>query len=273
MSFVMLQVDAFVVPDKPFSGNPAAVVFLDRKVPEPWMQGLAMENNLSETAYVRPEDGAFRLRWFTPATEVDLCGHATLATAHALWETGSLSKDHPASFHTRSGELTARRASGRIELDFPAEPAHELPPGDLPSGLAEALGVQIVAAGKNRFDYLIEVPDAASVHAAEPDLRALAKTSARGIMITSRATGNNPGCDFVSRFFAPAEGIDEDPVTGSAHCALAPWWCDRLDKKTLTGYQAFQRGGLIECERRGDRVALRGNARTVFRAELCITPQ
>jgi PhzF family phenazine biosynthesis protein len=258
----VVQVDAFT--DRPFSGNPAAVVVLDRPGEERWMQNVALEMNLSETAFlVRRKDGGFDLRWFTPAVEVDLCGHATLASAHVLWEEGHLEPDLQARFHTRSGILTADRRDGRIVLDFPATPEREVEP---PHGLIQALGIEAEYVGKNAFDYLVEVDSENTLRAAAPDFGALRAVPARGIIVTARAS--SPGFDFVSRFFAPAAGIIEDPVTGSAHTTLGPFWAPRLGKTSLVAYQASPRGGIVEVELSGNRVLLGGRAVTVLRGEL-----
>lgn len=256
-----VQVDAFA--DGAFSGNPAAVCLLPAPRDEAWMAAVAREMNLSETAFLVREGEVFHLRWFTPAVEVDLCGHATLASAHALWEEGSLADDAIARFRTRSGELTARRDGDWIEMDFPANPPA---PAETPDGLFDALGLRGVHVGRSRFDYLVEVEDEAAVLGARPQLERLAEVEARGVMITARA--DRPGYDFVSRFFAPRAGVGEDPVTGSAHCALAPYWSEKLGKDEMVGYQASARGGTVRVKVAGDRVLLRGRAVTVLRGEL-----
>ncbi len=258
-------VDAFT--DVPFRGNPAGVCWLDRTVPDDWMQSLAMEMNQAETAFLLREQDELRLRWFTPASEVDLCGHATLASAHFLWATGRLQPDRVARFRTRSGLLTAAPApDGSITLDFPATPPA---PAEPPAGLLTALGTPAGEVWSNRkpqADYLIRLDDAALVLALEPDFAALRRVDARGVIVT--APGNRPGVDFVSRFFAPRFGIDEDPVTGSAHCTLAPFWAARLGRTTLTGYQASRRGGTVHTRLIGDRVELTGRAVTVLRGTI-----
>jgi len=262
MGIRVLQVDAFT--DRPFSGNPAAVVVLEKPVDERWMQNVALEMNLAETAFlVRRRDEDFDLRWFTPAVEVDLCGHATLASAHVLWEDGHLARDARARFHTRSGVLTADRRDGSIVLDFPATPAQKVEP---PEGLIRALGVRDTYVGKNAFDYLVEVDSEAVVRATTPDFGALGAIGGRGVIVTARAS--SAGFDFVSRFFAPAAGINEDPVTGSAHCTLGPFWAARLAKTSFVAYQASPRGGVVRVELAGDRVLLGGQAVTVLRGEL-----
>ncbi len=262
MALTITQVDAFA--SKAFEGNPAAVCVLPEPADAAWMQRVAREMNLSETAFlVRRKDGGFDLRWFTPGVEVDLCGHATLASAHVLWESGYLAPDAPAIFHTRSGRLTASSRDGWIEMDFPAEPDE---PARGPDWLGDALGTEPVYVGRNRFDYLIEVDDEATVRRLDPDLRMLAELGPRGVMVTARA--GTDGIDFVSRFFAPCTGIDEDPVTGSAHCCLGPYWQRRLGRDAFTAWQASARGGLVKVTVRGDRVLLSGQAITVLRGEL-----
>jgi PhzF family phenazine biosynthesis protein len=263
------QVDAFT--NEPFCGNPAAVCLLPAARDERWMQQVAREMNLSETAFlVRRPDG-FDLRWFTPLVEVDLCGHATLASAHVLWEQGELGPDETARFHTRSGLLTALRRGDWIELDFPAAPVVAAEP---PAGLVEALGVEPVFAGRSARDNLIEVASEAEVQALAPDFTALRRIEARGVIVTSRAstpnpsTGSGQGFDFVSRFFGPRVGIDEDPVTGSAHCTLGPYWQERLGKTEMLAYQASARGGVVRVAVRGRRVGIAGQAITMLRGEL-----
>lgn len=258
----IVQVDSFT--DRPFAGNPAAVCVLPAAADERWMKDVAREMNLSETAFLHPEAGGWRLRWFTPAAEVDLCGHATLAAAHVLWEDAHLEPAATASFQTRSGLLTANRRSEWIELDFPATaPAAAA----APVGLLEALGVgRVVAVGRSRFDFLVELEDGAQLRALRPDFGALARVDARGVIVT--AASDVAGADFVSRFFGPAVGVDEDPVTGSAHCCLAPYWSARLGCDELVGYQASARGGSVRVALRGDRVLLGGQAVTVMRGEL-----
>jgi PhzF family phenazine biosynthesis protein len=255
------QIDAFA--DRPFTGNPAAVCVLEGPAPEPWMRDVAMEMNLSETAFLHPEGEDWRLRGFTPAVEVALCGHATLASAHLLWEDGRLAPDAVARFHTASGPLTARRADGWIEMDFPAKPEQEADP---PAGLIEALGARPLYVGRSQFDLLVELESEAAVRALTPDIGLLRGVECRGVIVTARAgTGE---ADFVSRFFAPRAGVDEDPVTGSAHCVLAPFWSHRLGRAELTGYQASRRGGVVRVRHEGERVALIGRAVTVLRGHL-----
>lgn len=261
MSQSLYHVDAFT--SRPFAGNPAAVCVMSEPREEAWMQDVAAEMNLSETAFLHPENDGFRLRWFTPTTEVELCGHATLASAHVLWEAGHLERDREAVFHTRSGELTATTRGDWIAMDFPAEPARE---AELPERLIAALGSEPVFAGRNRFDHLIELESADAVRELTPDLALLRKTEIRGMIVTAQSEAE--GHDFVSRFFAPGVGVDEDPVTGSAHCCLGPYWGERLGKTELIGYQASARGGVVRMTCSGDRVLLSGQAVTVMVGEL-----
>jgi len=221
--------------------------------------------NLSETAFpLLREDGGYDLRWFTPQVEVDLCGHATLATAHILWETRRLSPSDVARFRTRSGPLAAERVEERIELDFPAIPVID---ADVPEGLLDALGVRSVRhVARPRADFLVELDDEAAVRELVPDISQLKRLRIRGVIVTARGSGG--GFDFVSRFFAPGAGIDEDPVTGSAHCALAPYWAARLGKTEMVGFQASARGGIVRVRLTDDRVKLGGQAVTVLRGEL-----
>lgn len=255
------QVDAFT--DRPFAGNPAAVCLLPSAANDVWMQQVAREMNLAETAFlVRRPDG-FDLRWFTPTVEVDLCGHATLASAHVLWEEGHLRSDQTARFHTRSGVLSASREGTLIWLDFPATPPQ--PVAGLPE-LEHALGTTIKFLGRTTFDYLVELESETAVRSLEPDLSALARLGTRGVIVT--ALSNNGSHDFVSRFFAPGAGIAEDPVTGSAHCGLGPFWAARLGRTELVGFQASARGGTVRVRLEGDRAHLGGHAVTVLRGEL-----
>ncbi len=257
----LYQVDAFT--DRAFAGNPAAVCFLKEARDADWLQRVAAEMNLSETAFLLPRTDGYDLRWFTPNVEVDLCGHATLASAHVLWETERLPADRPARFHTRSGVLTCVRQGKHIEMDFPSTPpsAHAGP-----DGFAAALGTTPLWIGKTRFDFFAELASETAVRELRPDFARIAALGGRGFLVTARAS--TAGFDFVSRFFAPATGVNEDPVTGSAHCCLAPFWAERLGKTELTGYQASSRGGIVGVEVVGDRVKLRGNAITVLRGEL-----
>lgn len=255
------QVDAFA--GKPFSGNPAAVVLLPRSRPASWMRAVAAEMNLSETAFLLRRGDGFSLRWFTPAVEVPLCGHATLASAHVLFEEGCLRSASVAKFYTRSGPLTARRVSGWLELDFPALPQE---PAKGPAGLERALGAKPVYVAKTPGNCLVEVRSEAVLRALEPDFKALAALPPSSFIVT--APSDSKRFDFVSRCFAPAEGIDEDPVTGSAHCCLGPFWGKRLGKSRLVAYQASCRGGVVRMELKGPRVLLRGKAVTVLRGAL-----
>jgi PhzF family phenazine biosynthesis protein len=262
------QVDAFA--DRAFGGNPAAVCVVGAggrlDGDSEWMQSVAAEMNLSETAFLSPQgSGAFGLRWFTPTAEVDLCGHATLASAHVLWEQGS--PEELLEFDTRSGVLTAvRGGDGLIQLDFPADPPAALGTGGV-DGLTDALGARAVGVHRGRFDLLVEVADAATVRRLVPDFRALAAFPVRGVIVTAGGDGLD-GADFVSRCFYPATGVDEDPVTGSAHCTLASFWCPRLGRPSLVGWQASARGGRVGVELADDRVILTGRAVTVLRGEL-----
>lgn len=272
MSTTMIQVDSFT--DRPFAGNPAAVCVLDAPASDGWMQRVATEMNLSETAFLHRVDGGprYRLRWFTPSVEVDLCGHATLAAAHVLWQDRHLDADSVAEFDTRSGLLTARRRDDWIELDFPAEPIDTVivDPEDL-DRIASAIGGPVLFAGRNRFDLLVELVDEAAVIGLRPDFGKVKAILARGVIATSRST--DPAFDFVSRFFAPRVGVDEDPVCGSAHCCSGPFWASRLGRSELTAHQVSPRGGVIKLRMSGSRVALIGQATTVLRCELLSEPE
>jgi len=263
MGLKIYQVDAFT--DRPFAGNPAGVCVLPKPADETWMQNLAREMNLSETAFLVKQAGGFNLRWFTPSVEVELCGHATLASAHVLWETSLIDQKEHARFHTLSGPLSARKVGDWIELDFPLLPQRPVTP---PPGLAEALGVSPVYIGQGRHDYLVEVASEETVRALNPNFGELRNLKVRGVIVTSKAV--MPGYDFVSRFFAPGAGIDEDPVTGSAHCCLGPYWRDKLGKDELVAYQASKRGGTVRVRVGTDRVYLRGQAVTVMIGELAV---
>jgi len=257
------QVDAFT--EKPFSGNPAGVCVLNEKLDENLMQNIAREMNLSETAFLVKNNEGYDLRWFTPDAEIDLCGHATLVSAHILWEKGYLGKDREAKFSTKSGLLTAKMNEGWIELNFPALPEEKTEP---PAGLLEALGVEASYVGKNRFDYLVEVESEEIVRVIKPDFPKLLKVPARGVIVTARARAGE--YDFVSRFFAPEVGIWEDPVTGSAHCCLGPYWQKKLNKNEFIAYQASERGGVLKVKVTGERVLISGKAVTVLEGELLI---
>jgi PhzF family phenazine biosynthesis protein len=262
MGQTIFQVDAFT--DKPFAGNPAGVCVLPEPRSERWMQDVAREMNLSETAFLLKQEDGFQLRWFTPAAEVELCGHATLASAHILWETEYLQPQEQARFHTRSGLLMAERLDGNwIELDFPAKPEQTT---DAPPHLLEALGIQAQYVGVNVFDYLVEVDTEETLRNMQPDITLLAQVPVRGVIVTSRAS--TPDYDFVSRFFAPRVGVNEDPVTGSAHCCLTPYWSKRLGKNELLAYQASARGGVLRVRNSADRVKIGGQAVTTLRGEL-----
>ena len=257
------QVDAFT--SIPFSGNPAAVCILRAPANSEWMQQVACEMNLSETAFLMEQNDRYHLRWFTPALEVDLCGHATLAAAHVLWEQQLLDKDSEAHFHTRSGLLTARWRQGWIEMDFPAEPPA---PADPPAMLLVALDIDATTyCGRNRFDYLIELEGESELRDLKPDYAQLMGVDTRGIIVTSRSDGDKD-YDFVSRFFCPRVGVNEDPVTGSAHCCLGPYWQQHINKETLTGFQASQRGGIVLVRPRNSRVILSGQAVTTIQGQI-----
>jgi predicted PhzF superfamily epimerase YddE/YHI9 len=262
MSVPIYQVDAFT--DRLFTGNPAAVCLLTGPRDKTWMQNLAAEMNLSETAYVVPRADGFDLRWFTPAVEVDLCGHATLASAHVLWETGQVPPDLEANFHTASGLLTARRDGEWIELDFPAFPPQQCA---VPPLLLEGLGVKPVWVGRSGDKFLVELENEQAVRAVAPNFGRLRDLEA-GVIVTSRS--DDPAFDFVSRFFGPAFGIDEDPVTGSAHCHSGPHWSGRLGKSELMARQVSHREGVVRVRMSGDRTLLGGQAVTVFRGELAV---
>jgi PhzF family phenazine biosynthesis protein len=260
MGIAITQVDAFT--SQPFAGNPAAVCILSKAPEEQWMRDVAREMNLSETAFLVPQDGGYNLRWLTPEVEVDLCGHATLAAAHVLWEEDHLAAAQ-ARFHTRSGVLLAERKGDWIEMDFPAKREEAAEP---PADLAGALGLTPVYVGRNQFDYLVEVESAAALRGARPDHGVLRKLPVRGIIVTARS--DTPEYDFISRFFAPGSGIDEDPVTGSSHACLGPYWNKRLGQTEFVAYQASARGGVVRVRCAGDRVFLGGQAVTVLRGEL-----
>jgi len=261
MGQTIYQVDAFT--SRAFAGNPAAVCILAAPPPEAWMRDVAREMNLSETAFLVPKEDGFNLRWFTPTVEVELCGHATLASAHILWQTGVLRPDEQARFHTLSGLLTAERKGDWIELDFPAKPEEPTKPWD---ELVSGLGITPRYVGKSHFDYLVEADSEQTVRSLDPDFTLLKRTKARGVIVTARAEGEE--FDFVSRFFAPGAGVDEDPVTGSAHCVLGPFWAKHLGKTEFVAYQASARGGVVRVRLVGNRVKLGGQAVTVMRGEL-----
>jgi PhzF family phenazine biosynthesis protein len=262
MPLQIVQVDAF--SSQAFGGNPAAVCILPEPRDEKWMAKIAMEMNLSETAFLLANGDGYQLRWFTPAVEVDLCGHATLASAHVLWEDGRLEPGVAARSHTKSGLLTCERRGAWIEMNFPAKLEQ---PAEPPPQLAEALGCDLKYTGRNQFDYLVEVADETTLRALEPRHYLLRQLPVRGVIATARGSGEY---DFVSRFFAPGSGIDEDPATGSAHCALAPFWAARLGKTEMTGFQASPRGAVVKVRVAGDRVFLLGQAVTVLRGDLLV---
>jgi PhzF family phenazine biosynthesis protein len=257
----LFHVDAFT--RQPFKGNPAAVCVLDAPRDDAWMQSVAREMNLSETAFLRAGEERYQLRWFTPSTEVDLCGHATLASAHVLWATGDVAGDDGIEFETRSGVLSARRSGDWIELDFPSTPEQE---AACNVDLRRAIGATPVYVGKSIFDFLVEVSSEQVLRDLDPDFMVLERANARGIIVTAQAGSSE--YDFVSRFFAPQSGVPEDPVTGSAHCCLAPYWARRLGKDELVGFQASARGGTVRVRLQGDRVVLAGEAVTVIEGEL-----
>jgi PhzF family phenazine biosynthesis protein len=261
MNQPIILVDAFT--ERPFSGNPASVCILEKLREDSWMQKVAREMNLSETAFLVKRPLGYDLRWFTPETEVDLCGHATLASAHVLWEDGHLALDEAVQFSTRSGILTCRMKEGWIEMDFPAEPEKTTV---APPELITALGVIPVYVGKNRFDYLIEIESEKVLRSLTPDYTMLRTVPMRGVIVTARSIMKK--YDFVSRFFAPRVGINEDPVTGSAHCCLGPYWQKKMRQYAFFAYQASARGGELQVTVQADRVHLSGRAVTVLRGEL-----
>jgi PhzF family phenazine biosynthesis protein len=261
MPIRIVTVDAFT--DIAFTGNPAAVCILHEPRPEEWMRNVAREMNLSETAFLLPQADGYDLRWLTPSVEIDLCGHATVASAHVLWQDGHLPAGQQARFHTRSGLLMADQRGEWIELDFPVKIATVSQP---PAELLAALGVQALAVAKNAFDYLVEVESEEILRGMSPDHATLRKIPVRGVIVTARSS--TPGFDFISRFFAPGSGIDEDPVTGSSHTALGPYWGGKLGKSEMTGYQASARGGVVRVRLNGDRIILGGQAVTVMQAQL-----
>ena len=263
MPHKLYQVDAFT--HEPFKGNPAAVCLLEGPEPDEWMQNLAAEMNLSETAFLLPEEDAWGLRWFTPTTEVDLCGHATLASASVLFEIHPQSRAESLVFHTRSGELKARWSDGAVELDFPAMTPEPL---TIPSGMAEILGVQFIGGVFSGDFYLFETENAQQIKDAAPDFTALKALPMPEVIITAKS--DDPHFDFISRFFAPQLGVDEDPVTGSAHCLLAPYWAQKLGKTEMKAFQASQRGGQLDVRLEGERVRITGGTRFIFEADLLV---
>jgi len=261
MSQQVIQVDAFT--SKPFAGNPAAVCLMEKAGDEAWMQSVAMEMNLSETAFLYPVENSYHLRWFTPVAEVELCGHATLASAHVLYEDGHVKHGEPIQFQTLSGELVARRSDSWIELDFPAT---QSTPATAPILLTKALEVDIKRCAKASHAYLVELESEESVRNLVPNLSAIAEVGEGRLIVTAESSRSD--LDFVSRFFAPGLGINEDPVTGAAHTVLGPYWAERLGKTEFLAYQASKRGGYVKVRVDGDRVFLGGQAVTVMRGEL-----
>lgn len=256
MGCEIYTVDAFA--NRPFTGNPAAVCLLDAAADKAWMQAVANEINLSETAFLlRKADEEWELRWFTPKVEVNLCGHATLASAHVLWREAGI-QTQLLRFHTRSGVLIATRDANEICLDFPADPVAL---AASPAGLESGLGVEVQSVYRGREKFLVVLPDANAVRDLTPDLPFLMSLDAQGVIVTAQS--DRPSYDFISRFFAPKAGVPEDPVTGSAHCALGPFWGGRLGKSMLRGFQASARGGAVGVRLHGERVELRGEALTV----------
>jgi PhzF family phenazine biosynthesis protein len=261
MNIPLFQVDSF--SSEPFRGNPAGVCLLPCERGEEWMLNVAREMNLSETAFLYKLEDGFSLRWFTPKVEVSLCGHATLAAAHILWETRQIKENEEARFYTKSGLLTAAKKGDWIELNFPSRAWEE---AVLPEQVKLALGIEPKYVGRNVRTYLIEVDSENAVRTLKPDFDMLKKTAVKAVIVTSLAYGN--GYDFVSRFFAPGIGIEEDPVTGAAHCYLGPYWQRKLNKNEFIAYQASERGGYIKVRVEGERVFLSGNAVTVFSINL-----
>ncbi|MDY6866714.1 MAG: PhzF family phenazine biosynthesis isomerase [Chloroflexota bacterium] len=263
MTHTLYQVDAFT--EKPFKGNPAGVCLLAGPKSDRWMQNLAKEMNISETAYLLPEEGGWRLRWFTPKTEVDLCGHATLASAKVLFELHPELRDEQVRFYTKSGDLQARWVDGGVELDFPAMAGQ---PFSYEGNVDQALGLRTLEGVYSGNYFLFLAEDERQVRKAQPDISGLEKLPMLEVIIT--AESRDPEFDFVSRFFAPQLGVDEDPVTGSAHCLLTPYWANKLGKSTLNAYQASARGGRLRVRLEGERVKIQGAAKIIFKAELFI---
>lgn len=261
MTVQFYKIDAFT--NEAFKGNPAAVCLLTEEQDAEWMQKVASEMNLSETAFLLPKENGYSLRWFTPVAEVDLCGHATLASAHALFEHGTLGDQISVQFFTKSGILTATKQGDWIELNFPSEPPEEC---ECPEYLLNGLGHSVTYCGKNRMDYIVEVESEELVRNLEPNWSELEKVDTRGIVVTARSTGSE--FDFVSRAFFPALGISEDPVTGSAHCGLAPYWEKQLNKQDFLAFQASARGGILKVSIKKDRILIGGQAVTVMRGEI-----
>jgi PhzF family phenazine biosynthesis protein len=263
MAVPLFKVDAFT--SEPFKGNPAAVVLLEYAERAPWMQNVAMEMGLSETAFLWPEGEGYHIRWFTPKVEVELCGHATLASAHVLFGQGLLKHGQEAHFRSLSGPLRARQDGHLVELDFPAKPPQ---PIKAPPRLAEALGAEPIYVGTDGSDYLALFEEEGTVRNLAPHMALLTTVETRGVCVTAKSHGH--GYDFVSRFFAPTVGIPEDPVTGSAHCCLGPFWAERLGQNELRAYQASARGGSLRVRVEGKRVFIAGPAVTIFKGELLV---
>lgn len=266
----ILQVDAFT--DRPFSGNPAAVCVLPAPVDAGWMQAVAAEMNLSETAFLHPQGDGYQLRWFTPTAEVDLCGHATLASAHVLWREGHLAPDQTARFYTKSGVLTATQTENWITLNFPAQPVQTTTaPPELLKSLRGLQPDYVGYGGTAESNFLVELPSEDYVRSLQPDFGMMRLLPAQGVIVTAPAA--TAEIDFVSRYFAPAVGINEDPVTGSAHCALAPYWHTKLGKTTFRAQQVSARGGFLKVQLQGDRVLISGQAVTIFQGRLLSAPR
>ena len=265
MSYKIYKVDAFTTT--PYEGNPAAICMLEKQADDKWMQSVASEMNLAETAFLLAEEGGFRLRWFTPTVEVDICGHATLASAHVLWQQGYAPKGEPIRFLTRSGVLTVVKSGEEIEMDFPSDPEHAVPlTEDLTIVLKESLGVTPNYVGKSQRDYLVEVESADVLRSMAPNMSILAEVPMRGYIVTAKSDVSE--FDFISRCFFPRMGIPEDHVTGSAHCCLAPYWGKKLNKTEMLGFQASERGGRVRVRLAGDRVKLIGSAVTILIGDL-----
>lgn len=277
MGLTVIQVDAFT--DKPFSGNPAAICVTTDPVTDDLMQAIAAEMNLSETAFLYPIEGGYSLRWFTPVLEVDLCGHATLAAAHVLWSEGHLGLDHTARFHTKSGWLNAKKKGDWIELDFPAQPVHA---AHVMPQLIKSLccGGNVRAVAKNDVNYLVEIQSEKALRKLDPDFAEMKKLPVQGVIAT--AISEDEGCDFVSRYFAPSAGINEDPVTGSAHASLAPYWQAKLGKSEMLAQQISERGGVLKvaclladsntapATATENRITISGQAVTTLKGELAM---
>ena len=263
MSIKIFQVDAFT--SEPFKGNPAAVCILENEVSDEWMSGVAADMNLAETAFITTteEKNKYKLRWFTPKVEVDLCGHATLATAHILYQNNYVHCSEAIFFETKSGILKTLKNENHIQLDFPETPVSDI---EIPEGIENAIGAKIIYAGKSIFDYFFLLESEDVLIDLKPNFNELIKFGKRGVIVTA----DSKKYDFISRFFAPQSGINEDPVTGSAHCALYPYWSKKLNKKELVAYQASERGGLLKLSSESSRVLISGEAITIFEGILKI---